>query len=179
MRGAPRDERRAGPCVRTSRCTAGQRAARPARAAGVLRGRRADGARRRTLRALEAFQALAAANPDDFDSRVWLGRLLTRLGRRAEAIELLRDVITRSPRQVDARVALGAALLTSGRVEDAYAVVQDAEALEPKSADVLALKGRILRHLGRPSEAYARWTPPTRSARATRTSASSASAPAA
>ena len=26
-----------------------------------------------TLRALEAFQALAAANPDDFDSRVWLG----------------------------------------------------------------------------------------------------------
>ena len=107
-----------------------------------------------TLRALEAFQALAAANPDDFDSLVWLGRLLTRVGRRAEAIDLLRDVIARSPRQVDARVALGAALLTSGRVEDAYAVVQDAEALEPNSADVLALKGRILRHLGRPSDAY-------------------------
>ena len=107
-----------------------------------------------TLRALEAFRALAAANPDDFDSVVWLGRLLTRVGRRAEAIDLLQDVISRSPRQVDARVALGAALLTSGRVEDAYAVVQDAEALEPDSADVLALKGRILRHLGRPSEAY-------------------------
>ena len=43
-----------------------------------------------TLRALEAFQALAAANPDDFDSLVWLGRLLTRVGRRAEAIDLLR-----------------------------------------------------------------------------------------
>jgi YaiO family outer membrane protein len=107
-----------------------------------------------TLGALEAFQALAAANPDDFDSRVWLGRLLTRVGRRAEAIDLLRDVIARSPRQVDARVALGAALLTSGRVDDAFAVVQDAEALEPNSADVLALKGRVLRHLGRPSEAY-------------------------
>jgi YaiO family outer membrane protein len=107
-----------------------------------------------TLRALEAFQALAAANPDDFDSLVWLGRLLTRVGRRAEAIDLLRDVVARSPRQVDARVALGAALLTSGRVEDAYAVMQDAEALAPNSADVLALKGRILRHLGRPSEAY-------------------------
>jgi YaiO family outer membrane protein len=106
------------------------------------------------LRALEAFQALAAANPDDFDSRVWLGRLLTRVGRRGEAIDLLRDVIARSPRQVDARVALGAALLTSGRVDDAYAVAQDAEALAPNSADVLALKGRILRHLGRPSEAY-------------------------
>jgi len=107
-----------------------------------------------TLRALEAFQALAAANPDDFDSRVWLGRLLVRVGRRGEAIDLLRDVITRSPRQVDARVALGAALLTSGRVDEAEAVVQDAEALEPKSADVLALKGRVLRRLGRPSEAY-------------------------
>jgi YaiO family outer membrane protein len=106
------------------------------------------------LRAIEAFRALADANPDDFDSRVWLGRLLTRVGRRAEAITLLRDVITHSPRQVDARVALGAALLTSGRVDDAYAEVQDAEALEPHSADVLALKGRILRHLGRPSEAY-------------------------
>ncbi len=86
---------------------------------------------------------------------MWLGRLLTRTGRRAEAVTLLRDVITRSPRQVDARVALGAALLTSGRVDDAYAAVQDAEALQPNSADVLALKGRILRHLGRPSEAYA------------------------
>lgn len=108
-----------------------------------------------TARAIEAFQALAAANPDDFDSRVWLGRLLARTGRRAEAIALLRDVIARSPRQVDARVALGAALLTSGRVEPAFETVQDAEALEPDSADVLALKGRILRHLGRPSEAYA------------------------
>ncbi|MFI5076772.1 MAG: tetratricopeptide repeat protein, partial [Vicinamibacteria bacterium] len=47
-----------------------------------------------TLRALEAFQALAAANPDDYDTRVWLGRLLTRVGRRAEAIDVLRDVIT-------------------------------------------------------------------------------------
>jgi len=107
-----------------------------------------------TLRALEAFRALAAANPDDFDSVVWLGRLLTRVGRRAEAIDLLQDVITRSPRHVDARVALGAALLTSGRADDAYAVVQDAEALAPDSADVLALKGRILRHLGHPGEAY-------------------------
>jgi YaiO family outer membrane protein len=106
------------------------------------------------VRAIAAFEALAAANADDFDSRVWLGRLLTRVGRRADAIVLLRDVITRSPRQVDARVALGAALLTSGRLDDAYATVQDAEALEPNSADVLALKGRILRHLGRPSEAF-------------------------
>jgi YaiO family outer membrane protein len=107
-----------------------------------------------TLRALQAFQALVAANAEDFDSHVWLGRLLTRLGRRAEAITLLRDVIARSPRQIDARVALGAALLTSSRVEDAYAVVKDAEALAPQSAEVLALKGRVLRHLGRPSEAY-------------------------
>ena len=38
-----------------------------------------------TLGAIAAFQALADANPDDFDSRVWLGRLLTRIGRRAEA----------------------------------------------------------------------------------------------
>lgn len=107
-----------------------------------------------TVRALAAFQALVAANPDDFDSHVWLGRLLARVGRRDEAIRLLRDVIARSPRQVDARVVLGAALLTGGRVDEAYAAVQDAEALEPDSADVLALKGRVLRHLGRPSEAY-------------------------
>jgi YaiO family outer membrane protein len=107
------------------------------------------------LRALAAFQALTDANADDLDSRVWLGRLLARVGRREEAIALLREVIARSPGQVDARVALGAAFLASGRVDDAYATVQDAEALQPNSADVLALKGRVLRHLGRPSDAYA------------------------
>jgi YaiO family outer membrane protein len=108
-----------------------------------------------TAHALEAFQALAAANPSDFDSRVWIGRLLARLGRREEATAILRAVIAESPGQVDARVALGAVLLMRGLVDEAWAVVEDAEALAPRSSDVLGLKGRTLRRLGRPSEALA------------------------
>ena len=111
------------------------------------------GPRRRHPRAIAAFQALAAANPDDFDSRVWLGRLLTRVGRRAEAITLLQDVITRSPRQVDARVALGAALLTGGRVDGLRggAGRRGAGAGQRRRAGA---QGPMLRRLGRPSDAY-------------------------
>ena len=107
----------------------------------------------RTDDALAAFRALVARNPDDFDSLIWIGRLLVRLGRAGEAVGIYEDVIARSPGQVDARVALGGALVNLGRVDDAWAVVQDAEALAPQSGDVLGLKGRVLRRLGRPSEA--------------------------
>lgn len=105
--------------------------------------------------ALAAFEALAAANPEDFDSRLWIGRLLVWQGRRAEAAAVYRDVIARAPRYVDARVGLAGVLLTLDQVEEAWAVVQDAEALAPASGDVLAVKGRALRRLGRPSEALA------------------------
>ena len=82
--GAPRNSAPPGPSSEAARGTAG----RPARGAagGQPRVSYEDAERMArsgdTLRALEAFQALAAANPDDFDSRVWLGRLLTRVGRR-------------------------------------------------------------------------------------------------
>jgi YaiO family outer membrane protein len=109
----------------------------------------------RHAEALAAFEALAAANADDFDSRLWIGRLLVWQGRRDEALAIYRDVITRAPRYVDARVGLAGVLLTLGRVEEAWDVVQDAEALAPANGDVLAVKGRALRRLGRPSEALA------------------------
>ena len=105
--------------------------------------------------ALAAFEALAAANADDFDSRVWLGRLLAWAGRRDEAIGVYRDVIARAPRDVDARVGLAGVLLALGRTDEAWDVIQDAEALAPGNGDVLAVKGRALRRLGRPSEALA------------------------
>ena len=109
----------------------------------------------RHAEALAAFEALAAANADDFDSRLWIGRLLVWQGRRADAMAIYRDVITRAPRDVDARVGLAGVLLTLGRIDEAWDVVQDAEALAPANGDVLAVKGRALRRLGRPSEALA------------------------
>jgi YaiO family outer membrane protein len=107
----------------------------------------------RTDEALAAFRALVARNPDDFDSAVYVGRLLVRQGRVQEAVTIYADVIARSPRNADARVALAGALINLGRVDDAWAAVQDAEALAPRSGDVQAVKGRVLRRLGRPSEA--------------------------
>ena len=106
-----------------------------------------------TVEALAAFRALVARNPNDFDSAVYVGRLLARTGRAAEAVAIYQDVIARSPGHVDARVALAAALVNLGRVDEAWAAVQDAEALAPASGDVQAIKGRVLRRLGRPSEA--------------------------
>jgi YaiO family outer membrane protein len=102
-----------------------------------------------------AFEALAAANAEDFDSRLWIARLLVWQGRRAEAMDVYRDVIARAPRYVDARVGLAGVLLALGRVDDAWDTIEDAEALAPGSGDVLAVKGRALRRLGRPSEALA------------------------
>jgi YaiO family outer membrane protein len=107
----------------------------------------------RTAEALAAFRALVARNPDDFDSAIYVGRLLARQGRPQDALPIYRDVILRSPRHVDARVALAGALINLGRVEDAWAAVQDAEALAPRSGDVQAVKGRVLRRLGRAGDA--------------------------
>jgi len=109
----------------------------------------------RHAEALAAFEALAARNPEDFDSRVWLGRLLAWAGRRDDAIAAYRDVIARAPRYVDARVGLAGVLLALGRVDEAWDVIEDAEALAPGNPDVLAIKGRALRRLGRPSDALA------------------------
>ena len=109
----------------------------------------------RHAEALAAFEALAAANAEDFDSRVWLGRLLAWAGRRDEAIDVYRDVIARAPRYVDARVGLAGVLLALGRTDEAWDVIQDAEALAPGNGDVLAVKGRALRRLGRPADALA------------------------
>ena len=137
--------------------TAGPQAAAPAApaAAPAMSYEAAEALARagRHAEALAAFQALAAKNPDDFDSRVWLGRLLGWAGRRDEALEVYRDVIARSPRYVDARVGLAGVLLALGRVDEAWAAIEDAEALAPGNGDVLAVKGRALRRLGRPAEA--------------------------
>lgn len=98
--------------------------------------------------ALAAFQALAARDADDFESRVWTGRLLGWLGRPSEAAEVFRDVVVRAPGRIDARVGLGGALVNQGRLDEAMAVIAEAEVLAPLSSDVLALKGRALRLAG-------------------------------
>jgi CheY-like chemotaxis protein len=169
VRGAAREAPRRDPHPSQPPRGGGQPArsrARPTRTPSGWRG----GA----LRALEAFQALADANPDDFDSRVWLGRLVTRVGRRARRST---SCATSSPaRRVRwTPAALGAALSRRARRRRLRrGAGRRAGAGRPTSS----LKGRVLQHLGHPSEAYvALDAAPTLSVPATRTSASSASVP--
>ena len=54
--------------------------------------------------ALKQFQAIAAANPDDIESRLWIARLHARLGHPEHAVDVYRSILTVQPQQVDALV---------------------------------------------------------------------------
>ncbi len=96
--------------------------------------------------ALAQFQAIAAADPDDIDARIWIGRLHAALGHPERAVDVLRSVVAARPRQVDALVELGNLLVTTLRYEEAGKILDRAEAIAPDSAAVLAAQGR--RHGG-------------------------------
>lgn len=93
--------------------------------------------------ALAAFQALAAANPDDIEARVWIGRLHAALGHPQRAIDVLRSVLAVEPRHVQALVELGNALVRTGRYAEAAEVLDRAEKISPDSPAILAAQGRL------------------------------------
>lgn len=68
-----------------------------------------------------------AANPDDGDARLKLGRLLLRLNRAGEALPSLQRSVELMPQSSAARFSLGSALLATGEKEKA--VVRFKEAL--------------------------------------------------
>src|SRR5688500_8819851 len=95
--------------------------------------------------ALERFQALAAANPDDVDARVWIGRLHAWMGHPDRAVGVYESIIATHPQHVDALIGLGDALVQAGRLREAGEVLDRAEALAPENAGMLTSQGRLHR----------------------------------
>src|SRR5215212_10942337 len=69
--------------------------------------------------ALERFQALAAENPGDIASRLWIGRLHLEMKRPLRAVAVYESIVATDAQNVDALVGLGVALTRTGRIREA------------------------------------------------------------
>lgn len=107
----------------------------------------------RHAEALATFQQIAARDPGDIESRVWIGRLQLWMGRPAQAESTFRAVLREHPQEVDARIGLGTALLRSDRTNEAIAVLEAARADAGENADLLAALARAHRQAGHPRAA--------------------------
>ncbi len=95
--------------------------------------------------ALERFQALAAANPDDVDARVWIGRLHAWMGNYDRAVGVYESIIATQPEHLDSLIGLGEALVATGRLREAGDALKRAEAQAPENVSLLAAQGRLHR----------------------------------
>jgi YaiO family outer membrane protein len=93
--------------------------------------------------ALERFQAIAAANPDDVEARLWIARLYRSLGDQRRAAAVYESIVASNPQQIDALLGLGHTLIALGRLTDAADTLARAEALAAENAAVLAAQGRV------------------------------------
>jgi len=98
--------------------------------------------------ALERFQAIAAANPDDIEARLWVARLYRSLGDRSRSAAVYESIVASNPQQLDALLGLGDTQIAMGRLTDASDTLARAEALAAESAAVLAAQGRVHAALG-------------------------------
>ena len=105
--------------------------------------------------ALERFQALAAANPDDVEARVWIARLHGWMGDDRRAVDVYQSILATNPRHVEALVGAGDALIRLGRRNEAGDVLSRAEKAAPDNAAVLAAQGRLHAAAGHPDLAVA------------------------
>src|SRR6187549_2241190 len=93
--------------------------------------------------ALVLYQALAAANPDDIDTRLTIARLHERLGQEERAVDVYRSIIATQPGHLDALVGLGSALTTLGQLREASEILNRAEAAAADRPAVLGAQGRL------------------------------------
>jgi YaiO family outer membrane protein len=93
--------------------------------------------------ALKQFQALAAANPDDIDARVWIARLHALMRRPEHAVAVYRSILAVQPQHVDALIGVGNTLVTLGQLDEAADALNRAEALAADRPALLIAQGRL------------------------------------
>jgi tetratricopeptide (TPR) repeat protein len=102
----------------------------------------------RESEALAAFQRLVAANPNDHEGRIWIGRLHERMNHPERAEAVYRSVLLEDPVNLDAMLGVAATLLARYQPEEAIDVLERAEKLASQSDVVLAAPGRAYRQAG-------------------------------
>jgi YaiO family outer membrane protein len=105
--------------------------------------------------ALERFQAIAAANQDDLEARIWIARLHTLMGEPVRAIDVYQSVLATNPKHLEALMGLGESMMAVGRLGEAAEALIRAEALAGESAPVMAAQGRLHAKAGRQTLALA------------------------
>ena len=105
--------------------------------------------------ALERFQALAAANPDDVEARLWIARLHSWMGHDRRALDVYESIIATHPKNIDALVGAGDAYTRLGRRREAADLLTRAETAAPDNPSVLAAQGRLHAASGRTTLAIA------------------------
>lgn len=92
--------------------------------------------------ALTAFQRLAAENPNDLESRIWIARLHERMGNFDRAEPVYRSVLLEVPDHAAAALGTGKMLIELDRLDEAIKMLERAEMLEPDSVEVQLALGR-------------------------------------
>jgi len=91
----------------------------------------------RNAEALVAMQKIAAANPEDHLTRLWIANVYMQMGQPEIAEPIYRSITLEDPGNGDAWIGLGTALLHENRVVESLAVLTRAEEIEPESPNVV------------------------------------------
>ena len=87
--------------------------------------------------ALAAMQKIAAANPEDQLTRLWIANVHMRMGNPELAEPVYRSIAIEDPDNVDAWVGLGTALLHQDRIAEGLDVLRRAEEIAPENPNVV------------------------------------------
>ena len=107
------------------------------------------------VEALDAFRRLAAANPNDHETRLWIARLHGWMGHPDQAEPVYRSVLLENPNNLEAMLGLAEVLIARYAAREALDVLERAEPLAPDDAEVLALLGHAHREAGETTRALA------------------------
>jgi len=92
----------------------------------------------RNSEALAALQKIAAADPNDHLTRLWIANVHARMGHPELAEAVYRSIILEDPRNADALAGLGTVLLRQDRIVEGLDVLKRAEQLAPENPNIWA-----------------------------------------
>jgi len=106
----------------------------------------------RNAEALAALQKIAASNPDDQLTRLWIASVHGRMGHPDLAEPIYHSIVLEDPRNVDAWIGLGTVLLQQDQIADGIDALKRAEELAPQNPNVLAALGSGYQLAGRSAQ---------------------------
>jgi YaiO family outer membrane protein len=106
----------------------------------------------RNAEALVALQKIAASNPDDQLTRLWIASVHDRMGHPDLAEPIYHSIVLEDPRNVDAWIGLGTVLLQQDQIADGIDALKRAEQLAPQNPNVLAALGSGYQLAGRSAQ---------------------------